>query len=112
MSDSMMAAYNDARAYCQLIAKVRPAAGILKTLLLRRIGSSLRAGLLTARKLLSGDEHSLLLEEEDGADRQGVSDSGEQAVRMLMSAIEKLEAAGDADPKLESILRYLRTSIL
>ena len=56
MSDNMAAAYEEARAYCQLIAKIRPGAGILKTLLLRRIGSSLRAGLLTARKLRDGEE--------------------------------------------------------
>lgn len=49
MSDAMASAYADARAYCQRIAKIRPGAGILKTLLLRRIGSSLRAGMLTAR---------------------------------------------------------------
>jgi hypothetical protein len=108
MSDSMAAAYEDARAYCQLIARVRPAAGILKTLLLRRIGSSLRAGLLTARKLRDGDERALVAEEEDGTDRQGVADIGEEAMRKLTSAIEKMEAAGDADPKLESALRYLR----
>jgi superfamily II DNA or RNA helicase len=108
MSDSMTAAYEDARAYCQLIARVRPAAGILKTLLLRRIGSSLRAGLLTARKLRDGDERSLLGEEDDGAGREGIADIGQQAIHMLTSAIEKMEAAGDADPKLEAILRYLR----
>ena len=104
MSDSMAAAYEDARAYCQLIAKICPAAGILKTLLLRRIGSSLRAGLLTARKLRDGDERALVVEEEDGTDRQGVADIGEEAIRKLISAIEKMEAAGDADPKLESDL--------
>src|SRR5262249_48599796 len=76
MSDSMAAAYEDARAYCQLIAKVRPTAGILRTLLLRRIGSSLRAGLLTAKKLRDGDERSLLDEEEDGTNREGVAGIG------------------------------------
>ena len=64
MSDAMVAAYSDARTYCEQIAKVRPAAGILKTLLLRRIGSSLRAGLLTARKLRIGEEAALFAEEE------------------------------------------------
>jgi superfamily II DNA or RNA helicase len=108
MSDSMAAAYEDATAYCRLIARVRPGAGILKTLLLRRIGSSLRAGLLTARKLRDGDERTLLDEEDDGTDREGVAGVGEQALRMLTTAIEKMEAAGDADPKLEIILRYLR----
>jgi superfamily II DNA/RNA helicase len=65
-------------------------------------------GLLTARKLRAGDEQALLAEEEDGTDRQGVADMGDEATRKLISAIEKMEAAGDADPKLETILRYLR----
>jgi hypothetical protein len=108
MSDSMAAAYEDARAYCQLIARVRPGAGILKTLLLRRIGSSLQAGLLTARKLRDGEQRSLLAEEDDGSEREGIVDMGDEALHRLDLAIEKMEAAGDADPKLEIALRYLR----
>ena len=108
MSDMMASAYENARAYCQRIAKVRPGSGILKTLLLRRIGSSLRAGLLTARKLRDGDEQTLLAEEEEGATPEGGSDVDREALEKLKSAIEKMEAAGDADPKLEMALRYLR----
>ena len=55
MPDSMAAAYEDARAYYQ--ARQQPSAGILKTLLLRRIGSSLHAGLLTAKRLRDGRVH-------------------------------------------------------
>ena len=108
MSDNMTAAYEDARAYCQVIAKVRPAAGILKTLLLRRIGSSLRAGLLTARKLLDGEERALLGEEDETFAREGVADVGGEALVKLRSAIAKMEAAGDDDPKLNMVLNYLR----
>ena len=108
MSDNMAAAYEDARAYCQLIAKVRPGAGILKTLLLRRIGSSLRAGLLTARKLRDGEEGVLVGEEDEGLAREGVADIGGQALVMLESSIAKMEAAGDDDPKLRVALDYLR----
>ena len=108
MSDAMASAYEDARAYCHRIARVRPGAGILKTLLLRRIGSSLRAGLLTARKLRDGDEQTLLAEEDEGGAREGGSDVDRDALEKLKSAIEKMEAAGDADPKLEVALRYLR----
>jgi superfamily II DNA or RNA helicase len=107
MSDAMASAYEDARAYCHRIARVRPGAGILKTLLLRRIGSSLRSGLLTARKLRDGDEQTLLAEEDEGA-AEGGSDVDRDALEKLKSAIEKMEAAGDADPKLEVALRYLR----
>jgi superfamily II DNA or RNA helicase len=108
MSDAMAAAYEDARAYCQLIARVRPAAGILKTLLLRRIGSSLRAGLLTARKLRDHQETELLGEEEEAATREYLADTGDEALGRLSSAIMRMETAGDADPKLDVILRYLR----
>jgi hypothetical protein len=100
--------YGDARAYCQRIARVRPGAGILKTLLLRRIGSSLRAGLLTARKLRDGDEQRLLAEEDEGAPSLSGSAVDRDALEVLKSAIEKMEAAGDADPKLDRALRYLR----
>jgi hypothetical protein len=108
MSDNMEAAYEEARAYCQLIAKVRPGAGILRTLLLRRIGSSLRAGLLTARKLLDGEETALLGEEDEGAGREGVADVGTEALTKLESAIAKMEAAGEDDPKLRVVLDRLR----
>jgi superfamily II DNA or RNA helicase len=108
MSEMMSSAYEDARAYCQRIAEVRPGAGILRTLLLRRIGSSLRAGLLTARKLRDGVEQTLLAEEEEGAAEERGSDVDREALEKLKSAIEKMEAAGDADPKLEIALRYLR----
>jgi hypothetical protein len=94
MSDMMASAYEDARAYCQRIARVRPGAGILKTLLLRRIGSSLRAGLLTARKLRDGDEQTLLAEEDEGAALEGGSDVDREALEKLKGAIEKMEAAG------------------
>ena len=108
MPHNMAAAYADARAYCQLIAKVRPGAGILKTLLLRRIGSSLRAGLLTARKLRDGEEAALVGEEDEGLTRQGVADVGGEALAKLDIAIAKMEAAGDDDPKFRIVLNYLR----
>jgi hypothetical protein len=108
MSDAMASAYQDARAHCQRIAKIRPGAGVLKTVLLRRIGCSLRAGLLTARKLRDGDEATLLAEEEDGVGADSGSAVDRDALELLNSAIEKMEAAGDADPKFERALRYLR----
>lgn len=107
MPDRMAEAYDRARDYWGLIAKQRPGAGILKTLLLRRIGSSLRAGLLTAQRLL--DPALALAAEEDeelGLDGAGTPDPPEAA--LLRSAVTLLQAAGNADPRLERILRYLR----
>lgn len=109
MSEAMAAAYGDARAYCEQIAKVRPAAGILKTLLLRRIGSSLRAGLLTARKLRSGEDAVLFVEEEVNGPSGPVLDPGQEARSKLDSAIRHMESAGDDDPKFSAILQRLRS---
>jgi len=95
MSDKMAAASDDACAYRQLVARIRPGTGILKTLLLRRIGSSLPAGLLTARRLRDGEERVLLGEEEDSVTREGVSDIGGEALQRLESAIALMESAGD-----------------
>ena len=52
MSLAFKAAYEAAEAFSRLYAARRPGAGFLKTILLRRIGSSARAGLETARHLL------------------------------------------------------------
>jgi superfamily II DNA or RNA helicase len=76
--------------------------------LLRRIGSSLRAGLLTARKLRDGEERALLGEEEESVTREDVADVGGEALMKLTSAIARMEAAGDDDPKLRMVLDYLR----
>lgn len=66
MPDHMGEAYEEARAYCNALAKTGSGAtaGFMKTLLLRRIGSSLSAGLSTARKLLAKDLESAAREED------------------------------------------------
>ena len=52
MNFAFKAAYEAAEKFSQLYAKRCPGAGFLKTILLRRIGSSAKAGLETARHLL------------------------------------------------------------
>jgi hypothetical protein len=52
MGLAFTAAYEAAEAFSRLYAARQPGAGFLKTILLRRIGSSARAGLETARHLL------------------------------------------------------------
>ena len=48
-------AYDDAREFCDLVGQRVRGSGFLKTILLRRIGSTVEAGLGTAKKLLRGD---------------------------------------------------------
>jgi len=53
MSLAFKTAYEAAESFSRLYAQRQPGAGFLKTILLRRIGSSARAGLDTARVLLN-----------------------------------------------------------
>jgi hypothetical protein len=52
MGYAFTAAYEAAEQFSRLYATRQPGAGFLKTILLRRIGSSARTGLDTARRLL------------------------------------------------------------
>ena len=110
MPEGMSEAYQEARAYCEQLAKIGGASsgGFMKTLLLRRIGSSLKAGLQTARKLFEGNVKQAAIEEDAEVINDMVSSEAD-ARSKLRRAIELLEAVGDNDPKLGRILLYLRT---
>lgn len=103
-------AYKVAEEFCEELGK-RPglSSGILKTLLLRRIGSSIAAGLRTGEKLLGnqdgqGDEDEV----EDASALHPLTpperDKLEQFVRLL-------RAAGDDDPKYRVVERALLNGI-
>jgi superfamily II DNA or RNA helicase len=106
----LRAAYGHAEAFCKLLAKRAPAAGYLKTLLLRRIGSSLVAGRLTAEKMLA--KWVAVTEEGDDDDAETVpselkqltADEGAELERLVSA----LAAAEERDPKYQVVLRCLR----
>src|SRR5262249_24021420 len=66
MGLAFTAAYEAAEAFSRLYAARQPGAGFLKTILLRRIGSSARAGLETARHLLGRIDAAAVPEDEIG----------------------------------------------
>jgi hypothetical protein len=66
MSLAFNAAYEAAEAFSRLYAARCPGAGFLKTSLLRRIGSSAKAGLETARHILERIDTPLVSEDEVG----------------------------------------------
>jgi superfamily II DNA/RNA helicase len=82
----------------------------LKTLLLRRIGSSLHAGLLTAKRLRDGNISEAAKEEDETVEASDVRDVDMEAIAHLEQAIQGMESAGDGDPKLSIILNNLRGS--
>ena len=114
-------AYQEAEAFSILLQQRVKGAGFFKTLLLRRLGSSLEAGRRTIRKLLGEEPDTPDDEEEDDAEEeepaqvgrppQGASDfkNFTEAERSsLERCLKLLREGGSNDPKLEALIGYLR----
>jgi hypothetical protein len=113
MSYAFNAAYEAAEAFSRLYAARRPGAGFLKTILLRRIGSSARAGLETTRHILARIDTPLVPEEEVGDEGPPTDDAppSPQEIELLRDVARNLAAVVDGtgtDPKVQVILHYLR----
>lgn len=110
MSMAFSEAYRAAELFCRTYSRTRPAAGFLKTILLRRIGSSPAAGLATALNLLEDDE----TEANDGelgdddatpvAQTKLTSDERD-LLQMVVGNLRKVTEV--RDPKVDIIIHYL-----
>jgi hypothetical protein len=103
-------AYRAAEQFSTRYAARQPGAGFLKTILLRRIGSSALAGLETTRRLLRGIE--TLPEEEIGDEGLPAEDAlpDPQEIELLREVERNLDAVvrgTDTDPKVQVLLHYL-----
>jgi hypothetical protein len=114
-------AYQEAAAFSLLLQQRVQGAGFFKTLLLRRLGSSMEAGRRTIRKLLGDDpDISDEVEEYDpeeeepaqfGRPPHGVSDFKNFTAAEIASlgrCLELLNLGGNSDPKLVALVGYLR----
>ena len=112
-------AYEEAERFCQMLQQRVRGAGFFKTLLLRRLGSSMEAGRRTVVKLL-GNQYESVDEEEDDIDEeepaqpgrppQGVSELKNfttAEVDSLNRCYQLLKEGGNRDPKLEALIGYL-----
>jgi hypothetical protein len=100
MPDRVAETYESARRYCQALARQHRSAGLLRTLLLRRIGGSLAAGLKPAELLLARASTEELSQEEDEEGESGWEVGtetppipGTEPEEHLRRAIEALRAA-------------------
>ena len=114
-------AYQEAEAFSLLLQQRVKGAGFFKTLLLRRLGSSMEAGRRTISKLL-GEEPDMLDEEEEedaeeeaptqaGRPSQGASDFKnftDSERTSLERCLKLLKEGGNNDPKLDALIGYLR----
>lgn len=114
LSGYLKDAYQCAEAFCDLIKKRAPSGGFLKTLLLKRIGSSIVAGLNTGKKMLSSWNTSLieLKEEDEDAEQLGeesIKNLTTEELDLLLQFVKILEENQATDPKYEKIYELLVT---
>lgn len=102
-------AYKLAEEFCKLVGRRTKSAGFLKTLLLKRAGSSVVAGIATARKMLENWE---AIEDEEESETEGrpspefkTLNPEEKAV--LESYLSALESNQADDPKFGVVKRLL-----
>lgn len=107
-------AYETAEEFCKLLAQRLPSAGFLKTLLLRRLGSSIEAGRLTAEKMLN-TWTDIELDEDDNDEEisstgiLNTSTSLTAQERQLLEKFNKELEIQTEDPKYASLKDYLLT---
>lgn len=119
LSGYLRDAYEEAERFCQLLQQRVKGAGFFKTLLLRRLGSSMEAGRRTVAKLLGREPDEITDEDDDDAEDESNQPSAggnnrsdfknftEDETVSLERCLTLLEQGADRDPKLETVIGYL-----
>jgi superfamily II DNA or RNA helicase len=100
-------AYTLAEEFCHMLAARIQGAGFLKTLLLRRAGSTMYAGRKTAENMLGTWEPIAAAEDEDDADEAAFKSLTPAERARLQAFIATLEANQERDPKCTAVLDIL-----
>lgn len=121
LSGYLREAYQEAETFCLLLQQRVKGAGFFKTLLLRRLGSSMEAGRRTVSKLLGGEIESPDEDDEDDAEEDTSAPIGRSAQSAsdfkdftdkergsLDRCLKLLCEGGNHDPKLDALIGYLR----
>lgn len=113
-------AYAKAEDFCELLSKRMKGAGFLKTLLLRRVGSSIYAGMQTAKRMLGEWDDAIIAEEDDEPESENLNNEKvpvfsqtsktlTDTERLLLEQfIAALEANKEHDPKLAVVMDCLK----
>ncbi|MBD8034589.1 phospholipase D-like domain-containing anti-phage protein [Solibacillus merdavium] len=110
LSSYLKQAYMFAEEFCNLLGKRNKSSGFLKTLLLKRIGSSVVAGLNTGRKMLNEWNTSFsewANEEDEQFDESDVKNLTSEEEELLVKYVKALETNESTDPKFEKIIQLL-----
>jgi SNF2 family DNA or RNA helicase len=106
-------AYNAAEEFCNILAR-RPGlnSGFMKTILLRRVGSTIEAGRLTAQQMLNTDAEGAEEEWEDECQESpsSIYPLTDEEKGALSRFLRILEENRDEDPKLRQVERLFTTN--
>lgn len=106
-SHAMEQAFELAELFSQTLHKRAKAAGFIKTLLQRRVGSSLEAGLNTTRKMLAGRDVEEDSEgEEEGESIYPLTDAEKEILRRLEEHLSR-HLERESDPKFDRVRKIL-----
>jgi superfamily II DNA or RNA helicase len=108
-------AYTLAEEFCAALSSRVKGAGFFKTLLLRRIGSTMYAGHRTVEKLLTewnteADADLLVSEDEDDTESfeaENMKDLTAIEIRLLQQCLTALDSDQENDPKYQKVVDYL-----
>ncbi len=98
-------AYAAAEQFCRLLG-ARANAGFFRTMLLRRMGSTIEAGRRTVARILDGWQGRDDDEEDEDGDAQLRALTDEER-RVLLKLVQAMEANLEQDPKLVAVTRLL-----
>ncbi|MEH7076211.1 phospholipase D-like domain-containing anti-phage protein [Neobacillus drentensis] len=110
LSSYLKQAYTFAEEFCNLLGKRNKSSGFLKTLLLKRIGSSIEAGLNTGRKMLNEWNTSMsewANEEDEQYDAGDIKNLTPEEEDLLIKYVKALETNQATDPKFEKVVELL-----
>ena len=120
LSGYLLEAYQEAEEFSRLLQQRVQGAGFFKTLLLRRLGSSMEAGRRTVSRLLGVEPDIVDDEDDDDADEEILPQVGRPAqgasdfknftaaeIASLHRCLALLRQGGNNDPKLEALAGYL-----
>lgn len=97
-------AYGQAERFCALLAQ-RVSAGFFRTLLLRRMGSTMEAGRLTVSKILQG--WADLQDEDDEEMAESFRTLTQEERQVLSRLADAMETNRGQDPKCAAVMRLL-----
>lgn len=114
LEGTLLDAYETTEQFCKVLGKRMKSAGFMRTLLLKRLGSSIEAGMNTTRKLINKAQGIWEEEEEQEEQDQRQSltrDMTDEELNLLLKVLHLLETYEAFDPKYIQVKKLLNEGV-